>query len=310
MYTEYKQKLNPRIIGSMLSFSFSINDATFIIRNNSFVSGAGEYSSTEIHHHHVAEIHYIYAGSLSVNTFYPDICDKRTFSVSSGQVMLLPPNVYHETFESPDLLRLTFTVDVNAPASPSPFLKKLYEKIYGLDSPLIFDDEMLKYTFNILEDYAHGTCVSNDAFGSWHHRFLLTSAVSRIIDLILSGASYDRDYEPRLADDDREYLIKDFLNMRSPTRELLRDLADTLNLSQRQTQTVIERVMGKNFKSLVIEQNMQTAYVMIKCTDKSITSIAEKIGYNSYSSFFTAYKNYFGVTPNFHRSRQQQVKKP
>ena len=74
-------------------------------------------------------------------------------------------------------------------------------------------------------------------------------------------------------------------------------LADALSLSVRQTSRVVQEIMHKNFKELIVAERMRVADILIKSRKYSLEQIAEIVGYRSYSGFFTAYRKYFGKTP-------------
>ena len=43
---------------------------------------------------------------------------------------------------------------------------------------------------------------------------------------------------------------------------------------------------------------MQSAYHLIKHSDKSVTEIASEVGYNNLSYFIQKFKKFYGITPS------------
>ena len=66
--------------------------------------------------------------------------------------------------------------------------------------------------------------------------------------------------------------------------------------------------MGDDFKSLIIKQRIDLANVLMENSELPLEEIAERVGYNSYSSFYTAYVKHMGFSPNKYNSIQKTAK--
>lgn len=93
---------------------------------------------------------------------------------------------------------------------------------------------------------------------------------------------------------DRPFLHSDFS---------LPDLAQKLNVSVHTLSQVINDSLGKSFFEMVAEYRVEEAKQLLKDQPNiKIEEIAEQVGYNSKSSFNTAFKKLTGKTPSEYRS--------
>ncbi len=85
-------------------------------------------------------------------------------------------------------------------------------------------------------------------------------------------------------------------------RELsLGGLAHRLKLSPRQTQRLLMEYYGKCFQKKKAEAKMSAAAILLADQEKSITSIAEDLGYSSAEHFSSAFRKYYGTSPREYR---------
>lgn len=279
------------------SFSFSLNGVTVGIHNNSKLFSFNEPHYCSEHRHHVTEIHYVYAGSEIVTILNKKEKREERYCVEAGQLLIIFPQTYHATNENSAFSRLTFTVEAIEEV-PSVFSKKVTDALNaGKDTCTIIEDKYLSNTFEGIQNAFRQLDDDNIYFNNYNRQLLMTSAVTHILDILLKNQFPAQTRTPPMTDLHREYLIKNFFCMATDQGHTLDSLAKMIHLSPRQTQTTVERIMGKNFKTLVLEQRMSTAELLITCTDKSLAEICESSGYSSYSSFYTAFVNYYGITP-------------
>ena len=80
-------------------------------------------------------------------------------------------------------------------------------------------------------------------------------------------------------------------------------LAEKLNLSTRQTQRLLVAYYGKTFQQKKAEARMSAAAVFLADKSKSITSVAEDLGYSSIEHFSSSFKSYYHMTPREYRKQ-------
>jgi len=85
----------------------------------------------------------------------------------------------------------------------------------------------------------------------------------------------------------------------------LSDLASLLNLSQRQTQRLLQDNFGKTFSQKLTDARMAAASQLLSGTDLSVTEIAERSGYSSIEHFSSAFHRHMGCSPRAYRKGQR-----
>lgn len=81
----------------------------------------------------------------------------------------------------------------------------------------------------------------------------------------------------------------------------LKALADRLKLSPRQTQRLLLEYYGKSFQQKKAEAKMSAATILLSDQSRSITSIAEDLGYSSAEHFSSAFRKYYQMSPRAYR---------
>lgn len=94
-----------------------------------------------------------------------------------------------------------------------------------------------------------------------------------------------------------EYFLYEYQNLS------LDALADKLKLSARQTQRLLMEYYGKTFQQKKAEAKMSAAAVLLADKSRSITSIAEDLGYSSAEHFSSAFRKYYQSSPREYRKQ-------
>jgi AraC-like DNA-binding protein len=84
----------------------------------------------------------------------------------------------------------------------------------------------------------------------------------------------------------------------------IQDLANQMNLNVRDISILINQTIGQHFFDFVNQYRIEKAKSILKNPDKKALTILEilyEVGFNSKSSFNTAFKNYTGFTPTQYR---------
>ncbi|HJA93411.1 MAG TPA: AraC family transcriptional regulator [Candidatus Eisenbergiella merdipullorum] len=92
-----------------------------------------------------------------------------------------------------------------------------------------------------------------------------------------------------------EYFLYQYRNLS------LEDLADKLGLGTRQTERLLQRQYGKTFLQKKAEARMSAAAILLSDSSRSITSVAEDLGYSSIEHFSSAFKSYYHISPRQYR---------
>lgn len=94
-----------------------------------------------------------------------------------------------------------------------------------------------------------------------------------------------------------EYFLYEYQNLS------LGALAERLKLSTRQTQRLLMEYYGKTFQQKKEEARMSAASILLSDKSRSITSVAEALGYSSIEHFSSAFRKYYQTSPREYRKK-------
>lgn len=107
--------------------------------------------------------------------------------------------------------------------------------------------------------------------------------------LALICAPLTEEEDPTAPICDRAYLIAEFFSDRYHLDITLGDLAAALSLSEKQTERLLRQHTGNTFRGELTRYRMEAARRLMQNETLTLTEIAEKVGYRSYSGFWKAY---------------------
>lgn len=249
-----------------------------------------------IHQHSFYEMHFVLEGSTKISI------KNEIYTLNKNDVLFLPKNCAHYCLEcSPDFKTCCFNFDLKYDGrSPA---KKVFEygyfcKIYENAGVNVF--KISSYERSLLENIFKN--VSDFSIYGVHK--INTEATNLFLELSkkLDGAVYESDYGRRFftANEQislRRYRVECFIANNQSKNCSIESLAKFLHLSVRQTTRFITKAFNKTYKELLTQTRMTTAQNMINENRHTLSYIAKSVGYKSYNGFLTAYKNYFGKTP-------------
>lgn len=117
-----------------------------------------------------------------------------------------------------------------------------------------------------------------------------------LIDLLReldAGADWDGPEPPLEA----AVLLDDYFPLQHHQKYSKAELAAKLGVSERQLERTLHSVYGMSFHEKVRETRFETARILLNYYGCPIKEVSEFLGYDCQSSFFRAYKKYFGCTP-------------
>lgn len=245
------------------------------------------------HFHLFCECHYLKTGSILLKT--PD----DTIQLNGNNFFVLPANITHsfETISGPSE-RINFYIVFSPNPNGQYDTFSIYDKIFSTDRPVIYKnlDERFDSLLQLVQ-----TDNSSD--------FLFQLKSENLFSLILiellehteslaelssnSNISYDNQLKLKL----EAFMLKNFsYNAR------LDDLAQYLHVSPRQAERTVKRIFNKSFQEFKTEKRVEEAKHLLASSTHSIKTIAEMLGYNSYTSFFKTFQLYTGVSPEEYRN--------
>ena len=210
---------------------------------------------SEFHIHKLTEIQIVVSGAVHYSSL------DKTFIAHDTQMFVIPANCFHEsTYLQKDTQLICFQID------------------YPVDTCEIISlsDNVAQLISKEIEKYVLSG-VSNK----------LPIYLSMVLsELIKEGT------DPTTTVQNRSFLIHDFLTNNFSKSVSLTDLANLLCVSEKQTERLVKKYTGNTVREEIIRLRMEAAQQLINSTNLSLREIAEKVGYQSYSGFWKAYKMY------------------
>ena len=211
--------------------------------------------SPYLHKHNYAEIHLVAGGSAEY------VAGDKSLFVNDGQMIVIPRNILHCCVKKDESTKInSFQINYNAKAIC----------IFEIGGDLIADfiEEIGKSAKS--EDY---------------------TKVSFYIALFCSDFIETEKLSGRKTRDDA-FLIYEFMWSNYAMDVHLCDLAKVLSLSDRQTERLVIKHMGKPFRGAISNIRMEMAKKLMETTDMPMSEIAKSVGYKSYAGFWKAMKKF------------------
>lgn len=255
------------------------------------------------HCHPGFELHYISEGYFDISG------EKKKLRVSAGQLLLVPPGVYHHvTAVSENARRMTMSMDM------------LYREQKGHHT----HDEQFYESFpreHIVCLPVSGTAIEEDLSriydlaGSFDRsylsveklRALCSLLVVNLFELLSADTKMDMvtDIPMRSV---QEFTIDTFLGSHFMENDSNGELARTLNVSQRQLHRIMKKAYGMSYRQKLNQIRTEIATDFLINSDKSIEKIAEILGYSTAANFSAFIKRETGKTPSQIRKEESYRK--
>lgn len=223
-----------------------------------FYSPAGQ--TIRLHKHNYAEIHAVTGTDARL------IIGDGEYDTAKGNLLLIPPDVYH-CFARKDetTLHTAFQVDLTARELCS----------------CTVSDQIVREFLHEIENCKQ------------------TRDYTRVSVYMALLCSYFNTAEPLHPEPMNDYgvLIHQFFSGRYSEDVRLEDLANALNLSQRQAERLVIQYTGHTFREELTAMRINTAKHLLKTSNMSRGQIAQYVGFHSYAGFWKAMKKAsFGLT--------------
>ena len=256
--TETKSKRRAKIVDKELTLNINGAERKLFFQMG-FYSHDG-YKNLDFHIHSYEEVHVFLGCTAEI------ICDKERYTVTPGEVVLIPRNSFHAYKMSTDAgsRHLTFQIDM---PTESVKIKRLPE---GLLSSML----------------SEASKMSLDEVGGDHSRVALYLAVvcGHFCEPAKIHTRTVRDYA---------FIIREYIGYNYAKNTTLDTLAAELCVSKKQAERLTQRYMQKTFLEALTEARMLAAEQYLAMENpKPLSQIAPLVGYQSYSGFYKAYKRY------------------
>ncbi len=250
-----------------------------------------EYTATYYEHlHSCPELQYIETGSCEL------ICKKENFTVNAGELLIVPPRVYHRTVRNSNNIRkLSIILDITPSNNADNADITFYNTFFADKAALI----SLKETpiIQILERICSLTESSELHYVDAEKlRALCNLFLIEFFDHAASREQVEKAISDKPIFSD-EFVIDTFIAHEFKPKSSVEELATQLHVSERQLHRIIKQKYNMNYREKQKEIRVEIATGFLTGTDKSIGEIAELLGYSNTSAFSAFMKNATGKTP-------------
>lgn len=281
------------IVTGDIQISFPNYECTFTIR---------QFGSPITHYHFFYEIFFILDGSCDIST------PTSTHSLKANYICIISPNTIHKTSNTTkNLSYITLGVVFSKVISEYKYYTNILSsinKITILQSPASCDymQQIMQIRFFNSLYYKHKT-----------ETLLMMLFVELFHDIELHYHTFDGKSEHvqsiEFTDEEiiRKYNIENFIQGNFDKQTNIKDLAKSLNLSNRQTNRSVQKLTGYTFNQLLTRQRMLNAETFVKFSNMNFNDISVMVGYQSYKGFHDAFKKYHNISPSDMRDENRKL---
>lgn len=242
-----------------------------------------------LHFHTYYELFYVESGNMKIRF------ENEEKLLLKDNLIIVSPKIYHRSFKNSDSVvryNIKFFID-RAPVVTDFSLYDALMKIFSGDYFFAASLGMLKNSLKSISASVH----AND-------RLKLPLAFHELIYTILNSAKDKKYSAPNKANDSytsRIYKIHHIITMHYMDDISLGYIAESLFLSTRQVNRIIQNYYGCTFSELITKLRLNAAADFLTSTQMKISEIASRVGYNSINGFYTAFKKQYGCLPLSYR---------
>ncbi len=268
------------------------------------------------HFHSCYEFHFVLDGKIEL------VAEDKTYCLEKDTICLIPPSVSHYTnrmFQPAKKVSLLLHLSSRKAGAETQgceyqFYSNLYSQIQQVN--VIRSGDLYQKYLKPINDLFH----TNEIWCSHKIKALFTlffiEVSEKIINETALSIGHDTDCtlskayeETNQWENTKMMAIESYINKNYSKDITLRDMADCLHLSEKQTDRTLRKLTNLGFRELLLKRRMERARELIIHSSIPINEIAAQIGYNSYNGFYIAFKNTFGASPKSLRNSVEHKNK-
>ena len=271
-------------------------NTVFFINNNLFVNNAECASSP--HSHHDYEIRYLKSGVCN------QIINGQSYPLKAGQLLLVHPHEYHHQNSNNDSSQYNFRFSVNPPTQTNASRQKAYESCLACLSGI----RQLKDGRGLLRFYLERLTQEIYCKEEGYNESLRSLCVMIFIEFMrLSGNSLYRLFP---SEDLRNSgfirtQVDEFFGKKYLTNVRISDLAADMKVSERQVNRYMHKMFGVSFTRRLIDMRLEKAASLLIETDRPLSEIIQKCGFQNEKYFYQCFKSKFSVSPKQYRAKKE-----
>ena len=253
------------------------------------------------HSHADFEYHYVFSGNATIKL------DNEKISIPKDNSILVFPDTFHKFVKNDtdaNILSLSFSIKKNKHGFD--YFKNIEQKLVKNDYLLISYNPSITYLIKQIIS----TIYTKNLFSVEEMRSRLILFFSNIFSNLIDKKNNINTPTSSQEYDTRIYVIENYLNEHYMEKITLSELSKRLYLGEQQTDRMIKKIYGVGFRQRLAKVRIKCAMELLSETNKTITDIAEIVGYESYFGFYNAFKRITGLTPeNWRNNFSKNIKK-
>ncbi len=268
------------------------------------------------HHHHLYELMYGLSGEGKLSVGGEDV------RLRAGSWLLLKAGVRHDVSNASEGEDVFSFFNIHFDIDDSEMRRRLSASDYALfpDGPSDSSARLRSHVGEIERIMEHSLLHSSNETAGTEKRLTLTYerklALQAYILLIVQDifarhaegaqASGSRQRETTIYEADTAHLIEERLMRLVGADGSVTRIAEELNISRSQCTKIFTKIYGIPPRQYVTEQRLNKAKQLLVGTNKTVSDIAEELGFHSVSHFSRQFRRGTGMSPNQFRPRHMR----
>ena len=281
------------------SLEFMVDDIPCeLITINPCSEGKPENRPHFQHTHSGCEIHYVISGEVSMD------CLQSRYRLSSGQMLIVPPGVYHYVRSvSEDVIQMNILIEINPKGNKSRNhqLADLLQTLL-VQRPILLEgksdsNHLIYEQMERIQKF----CLTENVPDFLHNEWMKILSAELVLLMASLAEQNSIDEESKvftsMSANTNRYIMDQFFNHNYSGNSKMEELAKELNVSVRQIGRIVHQTYGKGFREKMNECRLAVAVDLLRNTTKSMTEISEILGYSEPANFSCFIKRQTGKTP-------------
>lgn len=243
------------------------------------------------HQHLYFEFHYVEQGTAEF------LCQEKPLQLQDGQLLIIPPGIYHSvTQQSHEIAQISLSISIAPPKNGGNETVRQFFHSMPRDRAMILSakhsdlrDDLLR--LRLLAEESHPHYLNREKIRALSNVFLID-----LYELLADRENLD--FITEQAPPSQEYVLDTYFASRFVSHSSSRELAEQLHISPRQLHRTIKKKYNMNYREKSKETRVEIATNLLHNSDKSISQIAELLGYSRSANFSCFIKNATGKTPS------------
>jgi AraC-like DNA-binding protein len=249
--------------------------------------------SVRLHWHEHLQFYYFVKGEALLE------CGHNRFEVSPGSIVVINSNELHYLESLSDDLEFytiridpTFLFSNQVDLLQAKYLAPLASNRISFRNLIEKDTGILECITKILQEYN---------LKKVGYELSVKASIYQLIVLLLRGYVFkilsEKEFEEKTRSLKRFNTVLQFLEDNYDKKIYLKELADSVNLSECHFCRTFKQITGKTLTDYVNKIRLEKAAYFLKQTDLSITEISLKCGFDSISYFNRLFNKYYKISP-------------